>query len=147
MNVKIQIQKLYPDVNLPELKTKGAAGYDLFSYCKNGITLLPMQPNLIPTGLKLAIPFGYDVEIRPRSGLANKHLIFIPNSPGTIDSDYRGELFVGVVNLGKFPFQIEHNMRIAQLLIRKTYYAEFEFVDSLDSTERNSGGFGSTGLF
>lgn len=147
MKLKILIQKIHPDVNLPELKTEGSAGYDLFSYCPSGLVLMPMEPSFISTGIKLSIPDGYDVEIRPRSGLSNKHLILIPNSPGTIDSDYRGEIMVGVLNLGKLPFRVEHKMRIAQLIIRKTYHADFDLVEELDSTERGVGGFGSTGMF
>jgi dUTP pyrophosphatase len=144
--LEIQIQKIFHDSLLPELKTNGSAGYDLFAYCPEGIKLDKGEHKLIPTGIKIALPEGYDAEIRPRSGLANKQLIFIPNSPGTIDNDYRGEILVGVINFGKNDFLIEHNMRIAQLIIRKTYIAEFKVVDSLENTIRGEGGFGSTGL-
>ncbi|MCB1177359.1 MAG: dUTP diphosphatase [Leptospiraceae bacterium] len=144
-NLKLEILKIFPDALIPERKTQEAAGYDLFSYCPDGIKLQAMESILIPTGIKIAIPTGYDAEIRPRSGLSNKHLLIIPNSPGTIDSDYRGELMVGMLNLGKKEFFIEHKMRIAQILFRKTYIFSFEIVETLSSTERGEGGFGSTG--
>jgi dUTP pyrophosphatase len=147
MNIKITLQKKYPDALVPELKTQGSAGYDLFAYCPEGIWLPPLEPRFISTGIKMALPEGYDAEVRPRSGLSNKHLILIPNSPGTIDSDYRGEILVGMLNLGEQSFKIEHNMRIAQLVVRKSYYADFFLAEDLDATERGEGGFGSTGLF
>ncbi len=147
MNKKILIQKLYPDVLVPKLQTSGSAGYDLYSYCPEKITLKPLERKFIPTGIRISLPLGYDAEVRPRSGLANHFFIIIPNSPGTIDSDYRGEILVGLMNLGTEDFTIEHKMRIAQLVIRKTYHFEMEEVEELDSTERGEKGFGSTGLF
>lgn len=142
----LEILKMYPDSVLPERKSEDAAGYDLFSYCKDGILIQPMESVLIPTGLKIAIPKGYDAEIRPRSGLSNKYHLIVPNAPGTIDSDYRGELLVGLFNLGKKEFFIEHGMRIAQILFRKTYTMQFQEVKKLSKTTRGEGGFGSTGL-
>lgn len=144
--MKISVQKIHSDSVLPELKTKGSAGYDLFAYAKEGLLAEPMTVCLVPTGLRFEIPEGFDFEIRPRSGLSTKHMLLIPNSPGTIDSDYRGELFIPILNLSKETFQITHTMRIAQLLIRKTIHAEWILSDGLADTERGSGGFGSTGI-
>ncbi len=146
MNPILQILKIHPDAILPERKSEEAAGYDLFSYCPDGIMVEPMNSVLVPTGIKIAIPIGYDAEIRPRSGLSNKHHLIVPNSPGTIDSDYRGELLVGIFNLGKKEFFIEHKMRIAQILFRKTYVMDFSIVSQLSETDRGEKGFGSTGL-
>ncbi len=144
--MKISVQKIHSDSVLPELKTVGSAGYDLFAYAKDGMTAEPMKVCLVPTGLRFEIPSGFDFEIRPRSGLSTKHMLLIPNSPGTIDSDYRGELFIPILNLSKEVFQITHSMRIAQLLIRKTIHTEWIVSDSLLDTERGAGGFGSTGI-
>lgn len=139
-----------PDLPLPAYQTAGAAGADL---CANlppdlrtaGVTLPPLGRALIPTGLALAIPEGWEAQIRPRSGLALKHGITLPNSPGTIDCDYRGPLGVIVLNLGDAPFTIRHGDRIAQLVVAPAPQARFDLVDSLDGTARGQGGFGSTG--
>ncbi len=144
--LRVQIKKLKEDALLPSQQTSGSAGYDLYSYCPGGIELPLQVPVYIPTGISLAIPVGYDMEIRPRSGLSTKFLLFLPNSPGTIDSDYRGEIQVCMVNFGKEVFKIEHRMRIAQILIRKTIGMDWELREELDSTERGTGGFGSTGV-
>lgn len=144
--MKILVNKIHSDSVLPELKTKGSAGYDLFAYAKEGLTAEPMKVCLVPTGLRFEIPEGFDFEIRPRSGLSTKHMLLIPNSPGTIDSDYRGELFIPILNLSQEAFHITHAMRIAQLLIRKTIYAEWSVSEILPETERGAGGFGSTGI-
>lgn len=134
-------------LGLPAYATAGAAGADLRANFpdRNGIDLAPGARMLVPTGLRLEIPAGYEVQIRPRSGLALKHGITLPNSPGTIDSDYRGPLGVIVMNAGDKPFRIEHGMRIAQMVVAPVVRATFEAVEALDQTTRGSGGFGSTG--
>jgi len=134
-------------LGLPAYATAGAAGADLRANLpdRNGIDLAPGARMLVPTGLRLEIPAGYEVQIRPRSGLALKHGITLPNSPGTIDSDYRGPLGVIVMNAGDALFRIEHGMRIAQMVVAPVVQATFEAVEALDQTARGSGGFGSTG--
>lgn len=135
---------------LPTYETLGAAGADI---CANfaddlrpiGVLLEPGERALIPTGLAMAIPAGFEVQIRPRSGLALKHGVTLLNTPGTIDSDYRGPLGIIVVNLGQEPFHITHGMRIAQMVVAPVVQCEFNIVESLDETDRGSGGFGSTG--
>ena len=133
-------------LGLPAYATSGAAGADLRTNLidNQSITLGVGARVLVPTGLRLAIPDGYEVQIRPRSGLALKHGITLPNSPGTIDSDYRGPLGVIVQNGGEAPFEITHGMRIAQMVVAPVVQATFE-AGSVDDTERGSGGFGSTG--
>lgn len=133
---------------LPSYETKGAAGADLRANLpdRGQLTLAPGARALVPTGLRLEIPQGYEVQIRPRSGLALKHGITLPNSPGTIDSDYRGPLGVIVMNAGEAPFVINHGDRIAQMVVAPVLQAAFELTSSLEQTERGSGGFGSTGV-
>lgn len=137
------------DLGLPRYESTGAAGADLRANfpteARSGVTLLPGARALVPTGLRLAIPQGYEVQLRPRSGLALKHGITLPNSPGTIDSDYRGPLGVIVMNAGQESFVVEHGMRIAQIVVAPVVQAAFEAVETLDETERGAGGFGSTG--
>jgi dUTP pyrophosphatase len=134
-------------LGLPSYETAGAAGADLRANLpeRASVTLSAGARALIPTGLRLAIPQGFEVQIRPRSGLALKHGITLPNSPGTIDSDYRGPLGVIVMNAGNAPFIIEHGMRIAQMVVAPVVQARFHSVDRLDSTVRGADGFGSTG--
>ena len=136
-------------LGLPSYETAGAAGADLRANfpadARDGVTLAPGTRALIPTGLRLAIPDGFEVQIRPRSGLALKHGITLPNSPGTIDSDYRGPLGVIVLNAGDAPFHIAHGDRIAQMIVAPVVQAAFTLVDDLDDTARGAGGFGSTG--
>jgi len=134
-------------LGLPAYATAGAAGADLRANFPNrgDADLAPGARMLVPTGLRLEIPAGYEVQIRPRSGLALKHGITLPNSPGTIDRDYRGPLGVIVMNAGDAPFRIEHGMRIAQMVIAPVVQATFEAAEALDHTARGSGGFGSTG--
>jgi dUTP pyrophosphatase len=134
---------------LPTYQTKGAAGADLcanFPASDHTETLKPGARVLIPTGLIMAIPDGLEVQIRPRSGLALKHGITLLNTPGTIDSDYRGPVGVIMVNLGDKPFEITHGMRIAQMVIAPVIQAQFTLVEQLDDTARGAGGFGSTGV-
>lgn len=135
------------NLGLPSYESAGAAGADLranFGEPKD-VTLAPGERTLVPTGLRLAIPRGFEVQLRPRSGLALKHGITLPNSPGTIDSDYRGPLGVIVMNAGQEPFTISHGDRIAQMVIAPVSQAEFAVVTDLDVTSRGDGGFGSTG--
>jgi dUTP pyrophosphatase len=138
-----------PSLGLPSYETSGAAGADLRANfpaeARDGIVIDPGARTLVPTGLRLAIPHGYEVQIRPRSGLALKHGITLPNSPGTIDSDYRGPLGVIVMNAGQEAFHVTHGMRIAQMVVAPVVQARFDLVDDLDVTNRGAGGFGSTG--
>ena len=135
---------------LPAYQTDGAAGADI---CANfppearaGLILAPGGRALIPTGLRMAIPAGYEVQIRPRSGLALKHGIMLPNSPGTIDSDYRGPVGVILLNAGDAPFRVAHGDRIAQIVVAPVLRARFELSGTLNETVRGAGGFGSTGV-
>lgn len=136
------------DVPLPSYETTGAAGADLRANLpdRGSLELQPGARALVPTGLRLEIPLGYEVQIRPRSGLALKHGITLPNSPGTIDSDYRGPLGVIVMNAGAAPFVITHGDRIAQMVVAPVLQASFDLAESLGETARGDGGFGSTGV-
>lgn len=135
------------DIALPSYETAGAAGADVRANFpdRTGVTLEPGTRALIPTGLRLEIPSGYEVQVRPRSGLALKHGITLPNTPGTIDSDYRGPLGVILLNAGSEPFEVAHGERIAQLIAAPVVQAQFDLVEGLSDTERGAGGFGSTG--
>ena len=133
-------------LGLPAYETAGAAGADLRANLTAPVTLAPGARALIPTGLRMAIPDGFEVQIRPRSGLALKHGVTLLNTPGTIDSDYRGPVGVIMVNLGQEPFDVTHGMRIAQLVVAPVVQAGFRVVAQLDDTARGAGGFGSTGL-
>ena len=130
---------------LPQYATALSAGLDLRANLEEDITLQPMERRLVPTGLSIALPEGYEAQVRPRSGLALKHGITLLNTPGTIDADYRGEIGVIMVNLSDTPFNIADGDRIAQLVIARYEQAEWETVEALDSTERGDGGFGHTG--
>lgn len=130
---------------LPQYATALSAGLDLRANLEEDITLQPMERRLVPTGLSIALPEGYEAQVRPRSGLALKHGITLLNTPGTIDADYRGEIGVIMVNLSDTPFNIADGDRIAQLVIARYEQAEWEAVEALDSTERGDGGFGHTG--
>ena len=135
-----------PALPLPEYQTAGSAGADLRADLGGGaLTLAPGQIALVPTGLRVQIPEGYEMQIRPRSGLAFKHGIGLPNTPGTIDSDYRGPLGVLLINFGAEPFTISHGERIAQAVIAPVVQARFEMATELGQTTRGEGGFGSTG--
>jgi len=142
---EIQIQRLPhgTDLPLPTRATTGSAGFDIAS-AESG-TLLPGERRLYATGFAVAIPPGYEIQIRPRSGLALKFGITLPNTPATIDSDYRGELKVALINLGQTAFEVTRGMRIAQLVVGRVEPAEFRTVEKLPATERGAGGFGSTG--
>ena len=134
------------EVPLPEYQTSGAAGMDLRAALAETVTIPPGERRFLKTGLSLAIPEGFEGQVRPRSGLALRHGIGIVNSPGTIDADYRGEIGIVLVNHGNEPFVVEPLARIAQLVIAPVARAELTLVASLDETERGAGGYGSTGL-
>lgn len=151
----IVVQILWEDwadqsLPLPQYQTAGSAGADI---CANlpldqraqGVTLAPLQRLVVPTGIRVEIPIGYEMQIRPRSGLATKFGITLPNTPGTIDSDYRGPLGVALINLGDAPYRVHHGDRIAQAVIAPVLQVCFAVVDRLSDTGRGSGGFGSTG--
>ena len=138
--LRVQVLPHGEGLDLPAYATPGSAGMDLRA--AEACTLKPMERSAIPTGLKVAIPDGWEGQIRPRSGLAFRQGLSIPNAPGTIDSDYRGELKVLLINLGDEPIQIERGMRIAQMLITPAPQAEIELVVDLDDTERGTSGFG-----
>ena len=138
------------NLQLPAYATTGAAGADIRANLlpdmrDEGIVLQPMQRAIVPTGFRVEIPSGFEMQIRPRSGLAIKHGISLPNTPGTIDSDYRGPLGVALINLGADPYMIRHGDRIAQMIVAPVIQARFEVVNSLSDTARGEGGFGSTG--
>lgn len=145
--IEIQITRLPSgvDLPLPRLMTAGSAGSDLCAAVREPVTLNPMQRQLIPCGFAIALPLGYEAQVRPRSGLAIKHGITLINTPGTIDSDYRGELIVPIVNLSTQPFTIERGMRIAQIIVSPVTAVQWKEVESLDQTTRGEGGFGHTG--
>lgn len=131
---------------LPEYATPQSAGLDLRANLGEPITLAPMERVLVPTGLYIALPEGYEAQVRPRSGLALKHGITVLNTPGTVDADYRGELRVILVNLSNDPFVINDGERIAQMVVSKHEQVMWQPVESLDETERGAGGFGHTGV-
>ena len=145
----IQIRRLRPDrdadIPLPRYMTAHSAGSDIYAALENDITLAGGQIELITTGFAIALPPGFEAQIRPRSGLAVKHGIGIVNSPGTIDADYRGEIKIALINLGNAEHTIQRGDRIAQMVIQRVYQAQFNLVEKLDDTERGDGGFGSTG--
>ena len=143
--VKVLIKKLFPAVQLPSYKTSGASGMDLMAFIKSSITIKPKTSYLIPTGLSVAFSEDYEVQIRPRSGLAAKNNISVLNTPGTIDSDYRGEIKVIIYNHGNKDFVINNGDRIAQMILTPVVKMELEEANDLPETIRGEGGFGSTG--
>ena len=148
MRVKVSFQKLphAQDLSLPAYESAGAAGADIRAALPEGpLTLAPMVRTAIPTGLCMSLPDGYEAQIRPRSGLALKQGLSLVNTPGTIDSDYRGEIKVIAVNLGDAAIEITHGMRVAQMVIAPVIQAEFYETETLDETSRGRAGFGSTG--
>ena len=134
------------DLPLPGYESEDSSGMDIRAAVKEELTLNPGEIRLIPTGLAVAIPQGYEGQVRPRSGLALEHGIGMVNSPGTIDSDYRGEIGIIVINWGQRPFKIKRGDRIAQIIIARAYQADITEVDDLDSTQRGGGGFGHSGV-
>ena len=143
--VKVLIKKLFPEVKLPTYKTSGASGMDLMAFIKLPITIKPKTSCLIPTGISMAFAEDYEIQIRPRSGLAAKNNISILNTPGTIDSDYRGEIKVIIYNHGNKDFVINNNDRIAQMILTPVIKMELQETNELPETIRGEGGFGSTG--
>lgn len=143
--VKVLVKKLAPEVQLPNYKTSGASGVDLMAFINQPIKLLPNNSCLVPTGLSVAFSEEYELQIRPRSGLAAKSDITVLNTPGTIDSDYRGEIKVILFNHGKDEFLINNKDRIAQMVLVPVIKMELEETDNLPNTVRGEGGFGSTG--
>ena len=145
--VKIRIKRLRESrsIPIPQYMTHGSSGMDLFAFLEKEVILAPGERKLIPTGISVAIPEGFEGQIRPRSGLAIQHGIGVVNGPGTIDADYRGEICVLLINFDKSPFTVRHGDRIAQMVISRVFRAIFEEVDELPPTERQEGGFGHTG--
>lgn len=137
-----------PDFELPFYATEGAAGADIRASLpeKKSIIIKPGERKLVPTGLQMEIPLGYEVQVRPRSGLSLKSSLLVVNSPGTIDSDYRGEVNIIIGNFGEGDYVIEHGLRIAQLVIAPVFQAKYSIANSLGETRRGDGGFGSTGI-
>ena len=142
---EILIKRLSKNVSLPKYETNGSSGMDLAANIENEIEIAPGKTSIIPTGLAVAIPKNFEIQIRPRSGLAAKNQISVLNTPGTIDADYRGELKVILINLGKEKFKIEKGLRIAQMILCPVIRATLKEVDTLEKTERGARGFGSTG--
>ena len=146
----IKILPLHPrrdsDIPLPRYMTPQSSGMDLCAAVKDSQVLRVGSITVIPTGIAIALPAGFEAQIRPRSGLGFKHGIGIINSPGTIDADYRGEIKVALINLGERPYTIRRGDRIAQMVIQRVYQAQLEVVDALEKSERNEGGFGHTGI-
>jgi len=143
--VKILIKRLSSKVTMPQYKTIGSSGMDIAAFLDNEILIKPSEKKIIPTGIKLKIPKGYEIQIRPRSGLAANNDITVLNTPGTIDSDYRGEIKVILFNHGKNIFKVENGLRIAQMVLCPVIEAKLSEVEIIDETERGEGGFGSTG--
>ena len=143
--VDVRFKRLRAGAQVPAYQSEHAAGLDLHACLDAPLTLAPGDIALVPCGFAMAIPHGFEAQVRPRSGLATKHGIGMPNAPGTVDSDYRGEMMVPLVNLGRAPFTVEHGMRVAQMVIAPVARAAVREVDELDGTARGQGGFGSTG--
>ena len=144
--IKLKLLKLNENVTVPCYQTQGAAGMDLCAFLEEPVTLKPLERKLIPTGLKMELPHGYEAQIRPRSGMSIKHGITLVNCVGTIDEDYRGELCVPVINLSNEDFTILNGDRIAQMIVAPVTKAEILVVTELSDTKRGEGGFGSTGV-
>ena len=142
---KLLIKRFSKNVIIPKYETSGSSGMDIAAYIKENIEINPSEKAIVPTGFSLSIPKGFEVQIRPRSGLAAKNDISVLNTPGTIDADYRGEIKVILINLGKKKFIVENGLRVAQMIMCPVVQAKIEEVEELSSTDRGSGGFGSTG--
>ena len=143
--VKILVKKFDKNIKLPDYKTSGSSGMDLVAYIKNKITINPGKTAIIPTGIAVAIPKNYEIQIRPRSGLAAKKGITVLNTPGTIDADYRGEIKIILINLSKKSFVVKSGDRVAQMILCPVAKCELKEVKNLPKTTRGKGGFGSTG--
>jgi len=146
INIKIKrISKDYNDIPLPEYATEGSAGMDIRATVREPLIIKMGEVVMVPTNLSVEIPMGYEIQVRPRSGLAAKHGIGVLNSPGTVDSDYRGEIKIILINFGKEDFAIQKGERIAQLIVSRVFRADFSEESSLNESKRGSGGFGHTG--
>ncbi|NUQ68215.1 MAG: dUTP diphosphatase [Phycisphaerales bacterium] len=148
MQPYLRIKRLNPRATTPRYQSDGAAGLDVSACLPEGTESIVLEPGriaIIPAGFAMAIPTGFEAQVRPRSGLSSKHGICLPNAPGTIDCDYRGEVMIPLINHGREPFAVTHGMRIAQLVIAPVSHALVSEVDELDGTARGAGGFGSTG--
>ena len=143
---EILIKRLSKEVSLPKYETEGSSGLDLAAFINKNIEIKPGKSEIIPTGLAVAIPKNFEIQIRPRSGLAAKNQISVLNTPGTIDADYRGEIKVILINLSDKIFTVEKGLRIAQMVLCPIVKAKLKEVDSLEDTKRGTGGFGSTGV-
>jgi dUTP pyrophosphatase len=144
--IKVKIVKLNEKAALPVYATEHAAGMDVSACLDAPLVVQPFSTELVPTGLKIELPEGYEAQLRPRSGLALRHMISLPNTPATIDADYRGEVKVILINYGKEPFTVNHGDRIAQMVVSRVDRVEFEEVGTLTGTRRGDGGFGHTGV-
>ena len=143
--VQFNFQRLSPLATVPHYQSDEAAGMDLHAALESAVEILPGDIEIVPCGFAMSIPSGFEAQVRPRSGLATRNGISMPNTPGTVDSDYRGEVKIPLINLGNEPFTVEQGMRIAQMVISPVFRAEIEEVESLEETTRGAGGFGSTG--
>ena len=147
--VEVRIRRIHPhkdkDIPLPRYMTPGSAGMDVFITIDEPLILAPGGINLLPTGFAMALPLGYEAQIRPRSGLAVKHGIGLINTPGTVDSDYRGEVKIAVINFSRSPYTFKRGDRVAQMVIARARQARVTLVESLEETDRSGGGFGHTG--
>jgi len=146
VRVEVKRREGCDDLPLPRYMSEGASGMDLVAAVEGEVTLAPGEVKLIPTGIHIAVPSGYEAQVRPRSGLALKHGVTVLNTPGTVDSDYRAEVGVVLANLGREAFVVRRGMRVAQMVIAPTCRAQLVEVEELSETERQLGGFGSTGL-
>lgn len=150
MSVTIRLRRIRPDLDedipLPRYMTPQSSGLDIHAAVRDKILLEPGAIFVVPTGFAVAIPLDFEIQIRPRSGLAARHGIGLINSPGTIDADYRGEVFIPVINLSRDSFMLRRGDRIAQMILQKVYRVKFRVVEKLDETDRNTGGFGHTGM-
>jgi dUTP pyrophosphatase len=144
--VTVRLKRLSARAVIPQYHSDQAAGMDLAACIEAPVTIAPGQIVKIPLGFAVALPIGYEAQIRPRSGLATKHGVTVPNSPGTVDSDYRGEMVVALINLGREPFTVEPGTRVAQMIVAPVSHATIMEVEELDATSRGTGGFGSTGV-
>ena len=146
IDISVKVLPHYEGLTLPNYQTLGSSGFDFLAACDPDITLKPGERFLVPTGLSFSLPLGTELQVRPRSGLAVKHGVTMVNTPGTIDSDYRGEVKVIMINLGQENFTITRGMRIAQAVLAEVVKARFNVADNLDATLRVAGGFGHTGV-
>lgn len=145
IKIRIKVKEGCEDLPVPRYATAGSSGMDLYADIEGELTILPGRIHLVSAGIYLSIPLGYEAEIRPRSGLALKHGITLVNTPGTIDSDYRGLLSLITINLGQAPYTIKRGDRVAQMVIKEVIAADIEVTPELDATARSAGGFGHTG--